>query len=207
MPAAIKDENAIITSLYEMMNLREMGLSKHAFENAYKGYVVLVKKKIISRKTYLSICDFSQSSNNKRFYVLDMVSNDVLINTYVAHGRKSGGEFATRFSNKPRSNQSSLGFFMTQQSYHGEHGLSLRLKGLEAGFNDKAGPRAIVLHGATYVGNEWLERNSYMGRSFGCPAIPKQLSKSVINTIRDGSCLFIYHPSKTYLKTSRILNG
>lgn len=184
-----------------------MGLSKQAFGNAYKGYLQLVKKKIISRQAYLSICDFSQSSNNKRFYVLDLANNEVLINTYVAHGRKSGGEYATRFSNKPRSNQSSLGFYKTQQTYQGEHGLSLRMKGLEAGFNDKAGPRAIVIHGADYIGDDWLERNNYMGRSYGCPAIPKTVSSAVINKIKDGSCLFIYYPSKTYLKGSKLLNG
>lgn len=189
------------------MNLDQMGLSKRAFEQAYKGYRLLVKRKIITRQQYLTICDFGQSSNNKRLYVLDMSCNKIVMNTYVAHGRKSGAEYATRFSNRPRSNQSSLGFYKTQQTYHGEHGLSLRVKGLESGYNDKAGPRAIVIHGADYIGEEWLERNNYMGRSYGCPAIPKKESTAIINTIKDGSCLFIYYPSKAYLSGSKILNG
>ncbi len=196
-----------ISSLYDMMNLEQWGLSKRAFSYAYKGYITLVKKKIISRQQYLTICDFGQSSKNKRLYVLDMACNEVVVNTYVAHGRMSGGEYATRFSNRPRSNQSSLGFYKTMHTYHGEHGLSLRVKGLEAGYNDKAGPRAIVIHGADYIGDKWLERNSFMGRSYGCPAVPREESRDIINTIKDGSCLFIYYPSKSYLTGSKILNG
>lgn len=189
------------------MNLRQQGLSKRAFEQAYKGYSLLLKKGVVSRHKYLSICDFSQSSNNKRFYVLDMSSKEVVMNTYVAHGRKSGGEYATRFSNKPRSNQSSLGFYKTQQTYHGEHGLSLRMKGLEAGFNDKAGLRRIVIHGADYVSEKWLERNKYMGRSYGCPAVPRKECQTIVDMIKEGSCLFIYYPSKKYLNGSKILNA
>ena len=136
-----------------------------------------------------------------------MMNNEVVLNTYVAHGRNSGGEFATRFSNKPRSNQSSLGFYVTQNIYYGEHGLSLRVKGLETGYNDKAGKRNIVVHGADYIGDDWLEQNNYMGRSYGCPAIPGEESDYLINTIKNGSCIFIYHPSKRYLEGSKILNG
>ena len=189
------------------MNLGQKGLSKAAFENGYKGYRALLKKKIITQQQYLVICDFGQSSNNKRFYVLDMSSKKVMINTYVAHGRKSGGEYASRFSNKPRSNQSSLGFYKTLQTYHGEHGLSLRVKGLDMGYNDKATARAIVIHGADYIGEKWLERNRYMGRSYGCPALPMKESADIINMIKEGCCLFIYFPSKTYLSRSKILNG
>jgi hypothetical protein len=189
------------------MDLKQKGLSKKAFEYAYKGYRSLVKKKIITEQRYLVICDFGQSSNNKRFYVLDMSDKKVMINTYVAHGRRSGGEYATRFSNKPRSNQSSLGFYKTLQTYQGEHGLSLRVKGLDPGYNDKATARAIVIHGADYIGEQWLERNQYMGRSYGCPAIPKKESVDIIIKIKEGCCMFIYFPSKTYLSKSKILNG
>jgi hypothetical protein len=113
---------------------------------------------------------------------------------------KSGGEFARQFSNKPESHQSSLGFYVTKNTYFGQHGLSLRLEGLEKGINDKAYRRAIVLHGATYIGE------GHMGRSFGCPAVPKHESKKIIQTIKDGTCLFIYHPNKQYLSKSTILN-
>jgi hypothetical protein len=195
-----------VSLLYEYLNLGQMGLSKPAFEYAYKGYRLLLKKKLIGKQEYLTICDFSQSSNSKRLYLVDMENNEVVLNTYVAHGRNSGGEYASRFSNKPRSLQSSLGFYITENTYYGEHGLSLRMRGLEPGYNDKATRRRIVVHGADYIGDDWREQNNYMGRSFGCPAIPRKVSSKLINTIKNGSCLFIYHPSRNYLKGSKILN-
>lgn len=193
--------------LYDMMNLQQRGLSMQAFEYAYKGYRLLLQKKIISKQDYLTICDFSQSSNNKRFYLVDMVNNKVILNTYVAHGRNSGGEYATRFSNRFESLQSSLGFYVTQNAYYGEHGLSLRVTGLEEGYNDKALQRNIVIHGADYVGDKRLRRSNYMGRSYGCPAIPGKECRQVINMIKNGTCIFIYHPSANYLNGSKILNG
>lgn len=184
-----------------------MGLSKEAFEYAYKGYQQLLDKKLIDRPGYLTICDFSQSSKQKRLYLIDIANNQIVLNTYVAHGRNSGGEYATKFSNKPESNQSSLGFYVTKNTYTGEHGLSLRVQGLEPGYNDKAYKRAIVVHGANYIEETWMKQSNSMGRSFGCPAIPKKESSTVINTIKNGTCLFIYHPSKKYLRGSKILNG
>ncbi|MGK2861751.1 MAG: murein L,D-transpeptidase catalytic domain family protein [Chitinophagaceae bacterium] len=193
--------------LYSSLQLKQKGLSLQAFETGFKGYRQLLKKGIIDQQAYLTICDFSQSSNNKRLYLIDLSNNEIILNTYVAHGRNSGGEYATRFSNKPESYQSSLGFYLTKNTYYGEHGLSMRVAGLEAGYNDKANRRNIVVHGADYIGNDWKRHSSYMGRSFGCPAIPEEDSKSLINTIKNGSCLFIYHPSPKYLKGSKILNG
>jgi hypothetical protein len=201
-----KDSASTITGLYETLHLAEKGLSKKAFEYACKGYRKLVNKKMISER-YLVICDMSQSSRHKRLYLLDMVDNKVELNTYVAHGRNSGNEFATRFSNKPSSLQSSLGFYITGNTYNGQHGLSLRIQGVEPGFNDKAMQRAIVIHGADYLGENWLQNSNYMGRSYGCPAVPQQESSLIINTIKEGNCLFIYHPSVKYLKGSKILNG
>ena len=192
-------------SIYNQLALEEKGLSQKAFEYAYKGFKKLQAKGIIDEPV-LSICDFSQSSNNKRLYIVDLENNELLINTYVAHGRNSGAEFANRFSNKPSSLQSSLGFYVTANTYFGEHGLSLKVQGLEPGFNDKAMRRAIVVHGADYIGERRLNGSDYMGRSFGCPAIPAEQRDEVINTIKNGTCLFIYHPSKTYLQGSKILN-
>ena len=177
-----------------------------AFEFAYKGYLRLVQKKIIRKEDYFTICDFSQSSNNKRLYLVDMVNNKIILNTYVAHGRNSGGEYATRFSNRSKSLQSSLGFYITQNTFYGEHGLSLRLTGLEKGYNDKALRRNIVVHGADYIGDQRLQSNNYMGRSYGCPAIPRKECNEIINKIKNGSCIFIYYPSKNYLHGSKILN-
>jgi hypothetical protein len=195
-----------INSLFSAFCLDEKGLSKKAFEYAYKGYRKLIKRKNIDNPRYLTICDFSQSSNKKRFYLLDMENHTVVRNTYVAHGKNSGGVYANRFSNKPSSLQSSLGFYVTTHTYSGEHGLSLRVKGLEAGINDKAYHRAIVIHGADYIEESWLSNSGRMGRSFGCPAVPKSESKEIINTIKDGTIMFIYHPTKNYLLKTRIVN-
>ena len=193
--------------IYNNINLQQYGLSEEAFAYAYRGYQYLLAKKLISRSDYLTICDFSKSSKQKRFYVIDITNSKLLLNTYVAHGRNSGGEYATRFSNRPQSLQSSLGFYVTGNTYTGGHGLALKIDGVDPGFNDKAGQRNIVIHGATYIDEAWLKHSAYMGRSYGCPAIPLNESNTIINTIKNGTCLFIYHPGKNYLLRSKILNG
>lgn len=192
--------------LYDQFNLEEVGLNRKAFEYALKGYKYLLARHSLEKTNILSICDFSQSSRNKRLYVLDLEQKTVLINTYVAHGRNSGSEFARSFSNSPSSHKSSLGFYVTEQTYIGDHGLSLKIKGIEKGFNDKADGRNIVVHGSEYVGEDFLRWNSFSGRSYGCPAVPAEEIDNVIDAIRDGSCLFIYHPTKKYITRSKILN-
>jgi len=193
--------------LYDNASLEQYGLSKQAFEYAWKGYQRLLEKKMITRSRYLTICDFSQSSKQKRLYIIDIATNELITNTYVAHGRNSGGEYATKFSNTPESLQSSLGFFITQSTYIGAHGLSLRLQGVDGQFNNKAFARSIVIHGAAYVDENRVRAGGYMGRSWGCPALPQKESSSIITTIKGGTCLFIYHPVRTYLVGSTILNG
>jgi hypothetical protein len=140
-------------------------------------------------------------------YIIDLMSMKLFMNTYVAHGRNSGREFATSFSNRPESHKSSLGFYVTRNVYYGQHGMSLRIDGLEKGINDKAMARKIVIHGADYIGDNFLDENPFTGRSYGCPAVPAGKRDDVINTIKEGTCLFIYHPSKLYLSHSKILNG
>lgn len=193
--------------LYDQIDLADVGLSKQAFEYAYKGYLYLSQHHLISRSNVISICDFSQSSRNKRLYVIDLDEKKVLINTYVAHGRASGAEFANSFSNSQRSHKSSLGFYITEHTYYGDHGLALRIQGVEKGFNDRASRRNIVIHGSRYVGQDFLESNSFNGRSYGCPAVPFDECTDLIEAIKDGSCLFIYHPTKKYLTKSKILNS
>ena len=139
-------------------------------------------------------------------YIIDMKNERLVLNTYVAHGKNSGQQYANRFSNRIESLQSSLGFYVTRNTYSGKHGLSLRLEGLERGFNDKADERAVVVHGANYIG-ESRRKKSLMGRSFGCPAVPQAQAPKVIHTIKNGSCLFIYHPTKSYQRGSKILNS
>ena len=200
-------ENETASTLYNSIHLDQFGLSGEAFNYAWKGYQNLLHKKSISRDQYLTICDFSQSSSHKRLYIIDVINNKLVTNTYVAHGKNSGGEYATNFSNKPESLQSSLGFYITSNTYTGEHGLSLRINGVDAGFNDKALERSIVIHGAAYVDDARAKAGVFMGRSFGCPAVPAKESAAIITTIKNGACLFIYHPSKNYLLGSKILNG
>jgi len=193
-------------SLYQQLHLAESGLSRQAFEYALKGYHLLLDEKKINKIQYLTICDFSQSSSKKRFYIIDMESQQLLVNTFVAHGRNSGSEFANSFSNKPESLQSSLGFYITGGTYIGKHGLSLRVNGMEPGINDNAMERTIVIHGADYVDPARVKSGVFMGRSWGCPAVPKAESAHIISLIKNGTCFFIYHPQKKYIQASKILN-
>jgi len=194
-------------SLYEEMDLKKFGLNKKAFEYAWRGYQYLLNKGKLKNAEIISICDFSQSSRRKRLYIIDVAEKKILLNTFVAHGRNSGGEYARSFSNNPESHKSSLGFYVTKSTYIGEHGLSLKIDGVERGFNDRANSRNIVIHGSEYVGGGYLKGNKFTGRSYGCPAVPATLTDDIINIIKNGSCLFIYHPTKNYLTRSRILNG
>ncbi len=193
--------------VYSSMKLNKAGLSKKAFDYAWKGYKNLLQKGKLRNPGILSICDFSQSSRKKRLYIVDLTEQKLLVNTYVAHGRQSGAEYAKSFSNVPESNKSSLGFYVTRNTYYGQDGLALKIDGVEKGINDKANARNIVIHGSDYVGEAFIKRNPFNGRSFGCPAIPEKHTKKIIQTIKNGTCLFIYHPTKNYLVNSRILNG
>ena len=196
---------ATASALYEKLGLAELGLSQKAMQYAYRGYAQLAARGAV-RNNILTVVDFSQSSRKKRMYIIDMDNQQVLLNTYVAHGKNSGLDYANRFSNTMSSLQSSLGFYITTNTYFGEHGLSLRLDGMERGFNDRAMERAIVVHGANYIGSHRV-KSAYNGRSFGCPAVPQAQSKKVINWIKNGSVLFVYHPSNKYLHGSKLLNG
>ncbi|MBL7733373.1 MAG: murein L,D-transpeptidase catalytic domain family protein [Chitinophagaceae bacterium] len=199
--------NSEASLIYDKTGLSALGLTRQAFDYAWKGYQHLLNKNLLAHTRYLTICDMSQSSSRKRLYIIDAVNGRLITNTYVAHGKNSGGEFATKFSNTPESLQSSLGFYITRQTYTGEHGLSLRISGVEPGFNDNAMARSIVIHGAAYVDDARAKAGIFMGRSFGCPAVPQRESEKIIQTIKNGTCLFIYHPGGNYLAHSKILNG
>jgi hypothetical protein len=197
---------AATSMLYDSLNLGSIGLPKHVLAMAYKGHQKLEQQGMLNRSNILAVCDFSQSSKKKRLYIIDTKNYRVLMNTYVAHGKNTGLDYAERFSNTPESLQSSLGFYVTRGTYIGKHGESLKLAGVERGFNDRAEPRAVVIHGAEYIGDHRLS-SSYMGRSFGCPAVPQAQAKQVIDYLKNGTCLFIYHPTQQYLHGSKILNG
>ncbi|MEO6684167.1 MAG: murein L,D-transpeptidase catalytic domain family protein [Ginsengibacter sp.] len=190
--------------LYESLDLQSLGLSEDAFEYALKGYEFLKNSGKLENDDILSIVDFSLPSSKKRLFVLDMENGQLLYHTFVAHGRNSGREFANQFSNRPESFKSSLGFYVTKNTYFGKHGFSLRLEGKEKGINDNAMKRAIVMHSADYVDKKLISSQGYIGRSLGCPALPREVYKPIINKIKDGSCLFIYSPGN-YAEKSPVL--
>jgi len=198
---------ATATSIYDEMDLEDSGLSRQAFQSAWTGYYKLRKKGLLRKSSVLSICDFSQSSSNQRLYVIDVRNRKVLYRTYVAHGINSGEEFANVFSNKMESCKSSLGFYITQKTYTGINGMSLRIEGVDKGFNDNAARRAIVIHGATYVSQRILRKYGVMGTTFGCPAIPSEMTTQIIPVVKNGSCFYIYYPSKKYMAHSQVLNS
>jgi len=198
---------ATATSIYDEMDLEDSGLSRQAFQSAWTGYYKLRKKGLLRKSSVLSICDFSQSSSNQRLYVIDVRNRKVLYRTYVAHGINSGEEFANSFSNKMESCKSSLGFYITTKTYTGINGMSLRIEGVDRGFNDNAARRAIVIHGATYVSQRILRKYGVMGTTFGCPAIPSEMTTQIIPVVKNGSCFYIYYPSKKYLARSQVLNS
>jgi hypothetical protein len=187
--------------LYESLDLNALGLSEDAFDYAIKGYEYLKSKGKLDNEDILSIVDFSLPSSQKRLFVLDMENGRLLYQTFVAHGRNSGKEYAKEFSNQPESFKSSLGFYVTKNTYFGQHGFSLRLEGEEKGINDNAMKRAIVMHSADYVDKKLISSQGYIGRSLGCPALPKEVYKPIIIKIKDGSCLFVYSPGNYAAKS------
>jgi hypothetical protein len=192
------------SSLYDALAMNG-DISIKTLTYALKGFKYLQSQGLL-QNNILSICDFSQSSRKKRLYIIDVANRKLLMNTYVAHGRNSGAEYATSFSNDQDSHKSSLGFYVTSNTYRGAHGLSLRIDGIEKGFNDKANSRDVVVHGCAYLGDQYL-RSAFAGRSWGCPAVPLEETPKVIELIKNHSCLFIYHPTEKYLKNSKIINA
>jgi hypothetical protein len=197
MSERLTNETEII---YEQMKLEGI-IDFNAFESAYLGY----KKLNNNKNNLLTIIDFNLPSTEKRMYVLDLSKKEVLYVTHVAHGRNSGGNIATSFSNKNGSYQSSLGFYRTAETYNGGNGYSLRLDGLEKGINDLARPRAVVIHGADYCNEDFIKSTGRLGRSYGCPALPQELNKPIINTIKDGSLIFIYADKPDYYASTKVL--
>lgn len=160
----------------------------------------------LKNKKIITIIDFSKPSVQERFFVIDLDNKQVLYKTLVAHGKNSGENDAESFSNDSKSLKSCLGFFLTAETYIGKHGYSLRLDGLEPGINDNARNRTIVIHGADYVSKVFANQHGRLGRSWGCPALPINFSKEIIDKISNGSCLFIFADNHEYLKVSKILN-
>ncbi len=179
--------------LYSTLDLNAQGLSEAAFTSAMKGFAKLTNEGRVHKSNLITIIDFTKPSTVKRMFVLDVENAKILYKTYVAHGQKSGREFATQFSNIPESFQSSLGFYETATTYNG--------------INNKAEERAVVIHGAPYVSESFINSHGYLGRSWGCPALPEHLNRPIIDKIKNGTCLFIYKDNNSYLNNSRLLNS
>lgn len=180
-------------------------MSFEAFDLAFKGWTEL-KDSMDLREQVITVVDFSQPSTSKRFYLINMNTKEVIFQDYVSHGKNTGNLMAEKFSNNPNSNQSSLGFYKTAETYYGKHGLSLKLDGLENGINDLARQRAIVIHAAKYAEESFIKKYGRLGRSFGCPALPAGNYYQIIELIKEGTLLFIYYPASGYLKNSTVLN-
>ncbi len=186
-------------NLYDELQLQNV-ISPTAFEYAYTGYNTTSPSSSI-----LTVIDFSKPSTAERMAVIDLENKKLLFTTHVSHGKNSGDNYATTFSNVSGSNKSSLGFYMTQETYQGKNGYSLRLAGLEKGINDNARARAIVIHGADYSNPSVIKSMGRLGRSEGCPALPHAVNKDIIDVIKNGSLLFIYGNDKDYLNKSTVL--
>lgn len=153
----------------------------------------------------LTVIDYSKPSFRRRLWVFDLKTGKTLFNTWVSHGKNSGGVNATSFSNSNGSLKSSLGVFLTVSPYFGNNGYSLRLRGLETGINDHAYSRAVVIHGARYVNADIIRYYGQIGRSWGCPAVSSSLSRPLINTIKDHTILIAYYPDRRWLSHSKFL--
>ena len=190
-----------LKDLYAKINLKEK-VSFEIFKNAIVGYKKIKEKKNAS---ILTIIDFTKPSTEQRFFVLDIENKKLLYETYVAHGTKTGDVFAEKFSNNINSHKSSVGFFLTDETYVGSKGYSLRLEGLEEGINDNARKRAIVIHAADYANPDFIKSSGRLGRSWGCPALPEKLSPEIIDTIKNGSVLFVNGNDLNYVKRSKFI--
>ena len=177
-----------------------------SFKNGMMGYFKLSDKNLLD-KNILTIIDFTLSSTKKRMWVLDMTNNKVLFNTVVAHGKNTGGEFATNFSNKVNSLQSSLGFYITGETYFGKNGYSMFIDGMEKQFNSKARERYVVVHGAAYANPSFANKLGRLGRSYGCPALPTAITNDIIDVIKNKSVIYIHSADKTYLKNSEMIKA
>ncbi|MCU7693577.1 murein L,D-transpeptidase catalytic domain family protein [Haoranjiania flava] len=193
-------------SVYGRVNLASTGLQKEVFYKAYKGYQFLLNNGMLNKSNLLTIVDYSQPSQNRRLYVINLQTGRLIYNTFVSHGKNSGQDYATSFSNAHNSNKSSLGFMVTGDSYVGRAGFSMRLHGKEDGFNTNAYDRGVVMHGSDYV-NQNRADNETVGRSWGCPAVPESLSREIINTLKGGSCFFVWAPDNNYNRTSKLINA
>ena len=183
------------------------GIETDVLDMALGAASCAVKSGAVEGPGTLTVIDYSKPSSERRLWVFDLKSKELLYEELVAHGQGSGANLATQFSNNDESHQTSLGLFVTRDTYVGKNGYSLRLDGLDRGVNDRARERAIVMHGAPYVSEAFVKANGRLGRSWGCPAISSAVAKQVIDRVKGGGLVFAYYPDAGFLKTSKYLGG
>lgn len=194
-----------VNTVYQTAGLAETGLNLEVFQKALTGYFnIKAQNNLAGNSSVITVVDFTKSSREKRMWIIDLLNKHLLLNTWVAHGSGSGDEMATSFSDTNDSHQSSLGFYLADDVYVGKHGRSLRLDGLDQGFNANARSRGVVVHAAQYVSAATIAAMGRLGRSFGCPAVSPLVVDQVINTIKGKSVFFINGNSSNY--TSKYLN-
>ena len=183
------------------------GIEMDVFDMALGAASCAVKSGSVDAPQTLTVIDYSKPSSEPRMWVFDLKSRELIYKELVAHGQGSGANMATQFSNLDESHQTSLGLFVTQDTYVGKNGYSLRLDGLDKGINDRARERAIVMHGAPYVSASFVKSTGRLGRSWGCPAISADIAKKVIDRVKGGGLVFAYYPDAKLIKTSKYLGG
>ncbi len=185
-----------VNEIYTSADLKSAGLDFSVFRKAMTGYLNFRTAGMVSAaRQIISIVDFNKASTSKRLWIVDLESRKLLFNTLVAHGQGSGDNIATSFSNTAESHQSSIGFYITSNTYQGKHGLSLKLNGMDKNYNANAFNRAIVVHGAEYVSQNFINQHGRLGRSYGCPAVPVELTPAIIDAIKGKTTLFINGPA------------
>lgn len=194
----------VVYSLIKFDTLNKLNFN--VFKYGYVGYLKMKNKGLID-KSIITICDFNLPSYVKRMWVIDLYHHKVLYNTYVAHGENTGNIVPEKFSNKINSHKSSIGFYITDETYQGTHGLQLRLDGKDKGYNDNARCRGIVFHGSDYVSKDVLCNDGKIGTSWGCPAVSNNSSCKIIEIIKNKTCFFIYANNREYLESSIWLNS
>lgn len=207
-PAANAISSAPVTFARESFGGASLGtLASGVFDLALNAASCAVRTGQVSSPKTLTVIDYSRPSSQPRLWVVDLTTRELLYEELVAHGQGSGGPTATMFSNEPETHRTSLGLFVTDDTYVGKNGYSLRLNGLDMGINDKARERAIVMHGAPYVSDAFVRANGRLGRSWGCPAIRNEIAKEMIDRVKGGGLVFAYYPDAKWLKSSRFLGA
>lgn len=202
---ALNQVESKIKNLYKELDAEKYNLNYEAFRYAYIGYKTLKNQQRLNEKALFSIIDFTQKSTKKRFYTIDLEQKRIIYNTYVSHGRKSGQEISNSFSDVCESHKSSIGFYITGNTYNGSNGFSLQLHGDEKGYNSNIAKRGVVMHTADYANEDYIAKYGRLGRSFGCPVLPENIYKTVIETIKNKTVIFAYYNDIKYLSSSKYL--